>query len=1147
MVSGFEAQPSPLSRDLPSWQAREGEVHVELRDSRGQRLTPVVTGSWGGLALDPYVHDVGFESRVRWVLDPFAFLTRALDLEPIPAPDFTTESGRRLLFVHIDGDSFVSQAEMPGRRYAGEVVLREFLRRYDLPTTVSIVEYDTSPEGKYKDQSPKLESIAKAIFKLPHVEVASHTFSHPFSWARAAKGERTRSADSADPVGLDVPGYRYSANREVGGSVRYINERLAPKEKPVSMFLWSGDALPGPDAMREVATLKIANMNGNNAENPRELPTLSQVPSLGRYVDGLLHVYGQAHNENVYTTEWTSRFYGFRDVIDGFRFSEAPRRLKPINIYYHFYSATKPAGITALHEVYKYALEQESLPIYASEMVSKAEDFHRVTFARRIDGAWELRGLGTLRTLRLDRRLGWPDLNNSNGVAGVTDSGPGRYVALSGEPEVTPGPHLGQTGHPAPGFGERPGGLLESHRDAGRFPAARAPSGPGHHRRLHLGRRRERSESGAGRPAPPDRSPLVSLHRHPRGLADMPLIAGVDLGRRRGPFLSWVELLALAGMVSSLLVLLFPGSDFENPVHLARPDDLSIAYLRMLLRAHPEDAEARLLLVQQQKALGRLEDAHESLAMLHPRSPDMEARAEVVALSLDRIRLAALNTDDPGRPLLLRETHAAARRLINRTNKPAEIADLADFLLQVGDPAEAARAYRRLATLDRPNHIAWLEKAARWSEAAGQPGVAARIYAEASLAASPAAPPAEAAGQKPATPPTKELQTGPRLGRLALRALMAANEGKPGLEVARPIVERFPDDLELLELAVRMAVASGDLAIARRWGEQRVIVAGSSDEALREQADILMKGGDPEGALRVAKVQLERAPDDVALRRQVAQLARWSGNAEEALEQYSWLARRGFEDARTKSLELARGLADGNREIEMLELSLRRVRRMAPPPMLDPSGASVGRPRPRRPAAMSRSAARASLPGGGLPARRRPLSDAAFSVSAASPRPRRKRRRPRSRRKRRRAPPRTAKRSAPRRSAAARTRRRRRRAGHAHHGGKAGAPDLTRRPAPHRADGSGRRARGEGPARAGHQGARFVPVQLRRPARILEPARSPLRKHRPARASPGLPRAAEPAQGHEPRRQRPAGAAALATAASGGGLDPTGGSARAGA
>jgi polysaccharide biosynthesis protein PelA len=437
VVMGFEATPSPLARDLPNWQAREGEVHIELRDSRGQRLTPVITGSWGGMALEPYVLDSGLEQRIRWIVDPFAFLTRALDLEPIPAPDPTTESGRRLLFIHIDGDSFNSRAEMPGRAYGGEVILKDFLQRYTLPHTVSIIEGEVGPEGKFKEESPKLEVIARQIFKLPHVEVASHSYSHPFDWVRASKGETTRASESSAAVNMDIPGYRYNAHREVAGSIAYINDRLAPKDKPARVFLWSGDALPGADALREVTALKLANMNGFNAENPREIPTLSQVPSYGRYVDGMLHVYAQAHNENVYTSEWTTRFYGFRDVIDGFRFSEAPRRLKPINIYYHFYLGTKPAGITSLHEVYKYALEQETLPIYVSEMVSKVEDFHRVTFARRIDGAWELRGLGSLRTVRLDRRLGWPDLNNSVGVAGVADTGPGRYVAFGAEPEVT--------------------------------------------------------------------------------------------------------------------------------------------------------------------------------------------------------------------------------------------------------------------------------------------------------------------------------------------------------------------------------------------------------------------------------------------------------------------------------------------------------------------------------------------------------------------------------------------------------------------------------------------------------------------------------------------------------------------------------------
>ena len=71
----------------------------------------------------------------------------------------------------------------------------------------------------------------------------------------------------------------------------------------------------------------------------------------------------------------------------------------------------------------------------------------------------------------------------------------------------------------------------------------------------------------------------------------MQMIAGTDFSRRRrGPFLAPVEIIVLAAMVGALLFLLFPGRDFENPTFLARPDELSMAYLRMLLRAHPDQA-----------------------------------------------------------------------------------------------------------------------------------------------------------------------------------------------------------------------------------------------------------------------------------------------------------------------------------------------------------------------------------------------------------------------------------------------------------------------------------------------------------------------------------------------------------------------------
>jgi tetratricopeptide (TPR) repeat protein len=393
----------------------------------------------------------------------------------------------------------------------------------------------------------------------------------------------------------------------------------------------------------------------------------------------------------------------------------------------------------------------------------------------------------------------------------------------------------------------------------------------------------------------------------------MQVIAGADFSRRRrGPFLSSIETVVLAGVVAVLLFWLFPGRDFQDPRHLAKPDHLSIAYLNMLLRAHPEDADARLLLTQQHMALGHVDEALEALAPLRGRTDEVGGKAEVLALKLDRSRLAAMLPGELGRDELEQEVRRVAHKLIPQTTRPDDLADLADFVLALGEPAVAARAYLRLAELDRKRRIGWLEKGARWTEASGQPSAAARLYAQAALS-------------------TEDEALGARLGREALRALRSANEGKPALALAKAVVDRHPRNLELLAQAIQMAVATRDLSSARRWAEQRVQAAGSTDEALREQADILTKAGDPEEALRVTKVLLGRAPGNTQLRKQVGQLARWSSQPELALEQYAWLARRGSEEHRLKAVDLARALNDTDREVEMIELRVNQARRMAAP------------------------------------------------------------------------------------------------------------------------------------------------------------------------------------------------------------------------
>jgi hypothetical protein len=158
---------------------------------------------------------------------------------------------------------------------------------------------------------------------------------------------------------------------------------------------------------------------------------VTQVEGLGLERDGLFHVFAPNQNENVYTNNWTGPFSGFEQVIETFEFTDKPRRLKPINIYFHTYITTKLAGMRSLEKVFAYALTQENTPVFASDYARKVESFMHMAVARTATG-WRVRGAGNLHTLRAPAVLGTPDLESSQSVAGFKEHTDGRYVHLAG-------------------------------------------------------------------------------------------------------------------------------------------------------------------------------------------------------------------------------------------------------------------------------------------------------------------------------------------------------------------------------------------------------------------------------------------------------------------------------------------------------------------------------------------------------------------------------------------------------------------------------------------------------------------------------------------------------------------------------------------
>ena len=422
---GFERQPRPAMNEFTPLRLRSGTPLLTLRQGAHEQVAAALA-PWGGYVMAPFgVVTLSTNEESRWVINPFHFLKEALQLPDMPVPDVSTESGRRMLLVHMDGDGFVSRSELPGNPLAGEVVRDRVVKKYPLPMAISVIEAELSAQGLYPQLSVQAERVARDIFAAPHVEMASHSYSHPFNWGKAV------AATAGESYHLKLPGYQFDLQREIEGSIRYIETQLAPPDKQVRLFLWTGDCIPGRDALVWTQRLGVMNMNGGDTVATRSSPTMTQVEGLGVERNGLFQVFAPNQNENVYTNEWRGPFYGFERVIETFAFTETPRRLKPINIYFHTYISTKTAGLRSLDKVFAYAMAQETTPVFASDYARKVQDFARVAVARTASG-WRVRGADQVHTLRAPAGLGVPQVRASEAVGGFSQRGEDVYVHLAG-------------------------------------------------------------------------------------------------------------------------------------------------------------------------------------------------------------------------------------------------------------------------------------------------------------------------------------------------------------------------------------------------------------------------------------------------------------------------------------------------------------------------------------------------------------------------------------------------------------------------------------------------------------------------------------------------------------------------------------------
>ena len=414
-------------------------LQARLPDGRQVKYSPAFLASWGAMWLDPFVVSRASQDNSSFLADPYQILQALLSKRGlVPSPDTTTRDGSRLFYSHIDGDGFASLSDFKGHPFCAEMVRDRILKTFQVPITVSIVESDIRAwsDGVQDEWQPKLEEIARSIYALPNIQAASHSFSHPYCWDRSDPnpGIYTEPNLKLKPV-ANYPDI--ILDREIRGSVDYINKTLLPPGRQVEIFLWSGNCRPGPDALRLLREMNLENMNGGDTVISRLYPGIAGIaPRVTPWADEL-QINAANQNEFMYANGWQGPFYGgFAKVIDTFERTETPRRLKPVNVYYHFYSAMNMSSLRALEKIHHWCMEQPLQPTTALGFARLTRDAWRTKVFDLGPRHWLIANDGHCRTFRLPSSAGQPDLRQSKGVTGWTEHGGSLYVSTRGLPRT---------------------------------------------------------------------------------------------------------------------------------------------------------------------------------------------------------------------------------------------------------------------------------------------------------------------------------------------------------------------------------------------------------------------------------------------------------------------------------------------------------------------------------------------------------------------------------------------------------------------------------------------------------------------------------------------------------------------------------------
>ena len=357
------------------------------------------------------------------------------------------------------------------------------------------------------------------------------------------------------------------------------------------------------------------------------------------------------------------------------------------------------------------------------------------------------------------------------------------------------------------------------------------------------------------------------------------------------------------GLAIVFSLLFYKEDQLKELLHLADPDHISVLYLKLLLNATPNNDNLRLELATSYINLGKEDNARSELEILLAKDSPKLLAAKLLMLRMDFNDYFSIAKDD-----LSRKTELAKlqNNIIDISKNPISLALYAKVIqlsLELDQPAVAADLYYQWSTinLSLSERIEKLQESAKWYIASGLPNKAAKIYNE-----------------------CYELSESTAQARkfafLALETLQATTDSPLIFEYLRNYKQRFPDDPELIDAAINIALINNHTKHAYELGAKRLAFDPDNPEQIKKQIDRALAIGETLSAFSLTQKLIEVTPDDHNARESLARIAEWTNKPRLAITEWLWLARNRRDDvAILNTIRLSRGLDLFGITIEMLE------------------------------------------------------------------------------------------------------------------------------------------------------------------------------------------------------------------------------------